>query len=689
MLFCIFTLVSAVPGNAKVYCISSSDDLLLRLYDAAVSEEDDVIKITQGTYYGNFVYSSSNLSDLTIEGGYLSVAAPCDQRVVDPAATVLDGSDTTRTLTMVSSAINGSANFSVDALTMQNGKESYAGGLYAKTEDGAITVTRSIIRNNYLAGAYLASDGDITVTDTTISGNDSGGGMDIHSISSYAQSTIQLVRNSFTGNRSSLNGGGLYLSAANSTVTINNNVFSGNIADSGRGGAVMLSARDVLIEDNAINGNEGGGLVLMPGGWSSIQSSVTVRNNRITNNTDGPGIRTWESSTPDSFHVYVAIINNVIAGNAAGHYSLGGGISLIGSRPAQQTYIVNNTITGNISPGNGGGLNIGMAKDDHHLSIYANIFWDNSAVGLGDDLYIDNDANKNSIYSPLRILNNDFDRSTAACYISEPSYVLRLDASNLDNVDPAFVNSGLGDFHLLTGSPCINSGNNAAPGLTSVDLDQNPRIMSGVVDMGPYESFGPAYPAALFGAAPISGQTPLTVFFTDQSLGDITSWSWSFGDGTMSSEQDPKHSYTQGGQYTVSLTVSGPEGSTTKVHEDMIIVNLTSPTADAGPDRAIAIGDVTLDGSGSNDDDGNIMSYKWLLTHREEPAYSLTATGKTPAITGLHIGFYDVELEVTDNDGLVGTDTMILAVMEPCAGENDQQLGLPEAIHILKILTEH
>ena len=50
------------------------------------------------------------------------------------------------------------------------------------------------------------------------------------------------------------------------------------------------------------------------------------------------------------------------------------------------------------------------------------------------------------------------------------------------------------------------------------------------------------------------------VAFHDDSTGKVTSWKWSFGDGTTSTEQNPVHQYTRGGDYTVVLEVEGPEG---------------------------------------------------------------------------------------------------------------------------------
>jgi len=57
----------------------------------------------------------------------------------------------------------------------------------------------------------------------------------------------------------------------------------------------------------------------------------------------------------------------------------------------------------------------------------------------------------------------------------------------------------------------------------------------------------------------------LTVQFTDQSSGSITSRDWNFGDGSShSSAQSPSHTYNTAGDYTATLTVTGSGGSNSK-----------------------------------------------------------------------------------------------------------------------------
>ncbi|RKY16118.1 MAG: hypothetical protein DRP63_06005, partial [Planctomycetota bacterium] len=77
-----------------------------------------------------------------------------------------------------------------------------------------------------------------------------------------------------------------------------------------------------------------------------------------------------------------------------------------------------------------------------------------------------------------------------------------------------------------------------------------------------------------FEASSTQGTAPLTVNFTDKSRGNVTQWEWDFdNDGTPdSTQQNPTHTYSTPGWYTVKLTVTGPAGSGTCVKEKLILV---------------------------------------------------------------------------------------------------------------------
>ncbi|MCX5771877.1 MAG: S8 family serine peptidase, partial [Candidatus Hydrogenedentes bacterium] len=68
-------------------------------------------------------------------------------------------------------------------------------------------------------------------------------------------------------------------------------------------------------------------------------------------------------------------------------------------------------------------------------------------------------------------------------------------------------------------------------------------------------------PVANFDADTTAGCAPLPVQFSDLSTGGPTSWLWEFGDGETSSEQNPGHTFTSSGIYSVCLTVSNGCGS--------------------------------------------------------------------------------------------------------------------------------
>ena len=73
--------------------------------------------------------------------------------------------------------------------------------------------------------------------------------------------------------------------------------------------------------------------------------------------------------------------------------------------------------------------------------------------------------------------------------------------------------------------------------------------------------------SAEFDFSPAGPQVGQPVQFTDLSTGDPDSWTWEFGDGEVSAQQHPSHSYSFPGEFTARLTVSwaGVSDTTTRV----------------------------------------------------------------------------------------------------------------------------
>ncbi|WP_167855603.1 GEVED domain-containing protein [Hymenobacter fodinae] len=70
----------------------------------------------------------------------------------------------------------------------------------------------------------------------------------------------------------------------------------------------------------------------------------------------------------------------------------------------------------------------------------------------------------------------------------------------------------------------------------------------------------------------VAGTCQNTVQFTDQSQNAPVSWLWNFGDGTISTSQNPSHTYATAGSFTVSLTATNAFGTQTKSVADYVLV---------------------------------------------------------------------------------------------------------------------
>jgi PKD repeat protein len=67
-------------------------------------------------------------------------------------------------------------------------------------------------------------------------------------------------------------------------------------------------------------------------------------------------------------------------------------------------------------------------------------------------------------------------------------------------------------------------------------------------------------PVLNFSVNDSTGCVPVNVQFTDQSAEQLVKWEWDFGDGQTSSLQSPSHTYTIGGEFTVTLKAENSNG---------------------------------------------------------------------------------------------------------------------------------
>ncbi len=125
---------------------------------------------------------------------------------------------------------------------------------------------------------------------------------------------------------------------------------------------------------------------------------------------------------------------------------------------------------------------------------------------------------------------------------------------------------------------------------------------------------------------PYSGTTGVSLTFDGSGSNDdgtIVSYAWTFGDGTNGSGVAPSHTYTTGGLYNVSLTVTDDDGLSDTATTTADINN--PPVADPnGPYSGTVDEPVNFNGNGSSDSDGTIVSYAWTFGDGG------TGTGPTP-----------------------------------------------------------
>jgi PKD repeat protein len=135
---------------------------------------------------------------------------------------------------------------------------------------------------------------------------------------------------------------------------------------------------------------------------------------------------------------------------------------------------------------------------------------------------------------------------------------------------------------------------------------------------------------------------------SDDSDGDIVSWSWTFGQGPGSNEQNPEHSYTAGGTYNVTLTVTDNSGGTASVTVPVEVAPANSaPTAAFAPPQGCTVIVPCQFTDGSTDSDGGVVAWHWEFGD-VTPGPQGTSEDRNPSYAYGAPGEYNVTLTVTD-----------------------------------------
>jgi hypothetical protein len=359
--------------------------------------------------------------------------------------------------------------------TVQSGidRAMLAGGGEVWVQSGTYVENLRLAHSVHLYGGFQGGETNRaqrnwTANATALDGNQNGSVIGATNLVTWNSIDGFIVRNG-----RNFHGGGI--NCLLSAPRIANNLITGNMATN-YGGGIYFSFRHfpsnrvfTLVTNNVINSNQaiyGGGIYAEE--WVAPVSLV-LANNRLEQNTcSNSSARAAGIYLLGENYAQVAILNNFFLRNVVSNSFPSapyGGALYNGGFKAQ---IINNTFLENRTTGKGGAIvnnsaastvanNLMAFGSSGYLGVSAAIFWNNCVYG--------------------NVINYD---------------VTDLTGTNGNiSVDPLLVAAD--DFHLLSGSPCINAGTNSVISPGQLDLDGQVRIAGGTVDIGADE-FGSALP---------------------------------------------------------------------------------------------------------------------------------------------------------------------------------------------------
>lgn len=255
-LICIF--LCSAGSNAATFCATDSTELQQALEDATTNNQDDVIRVANGTYFappGGFVFDNhitNDDQDLTISGGWSAFFGnACGQQLSGSVlnGTILDGNSVDRVLHIFP---NTNTDVQVSGLVFRNGATT-----------GMVVGCGAGLR----IGSYVGYAGNVTLSRNAFLFNDSedyGGGL-----CGGAGGRLEISGSYFFGNTAACTNGAASITHGGSqrayiinNTVVYNNVGSDCLQGSPHGGFRYGGLSEALMVNNIFWGNDNADLDL-------------------------------------------------------------------------------------------------------------------------------------------------------------------------------------------------------------------------------------------------------------------------------------------------------------------------------------------------------------------------------------------------------------------------------------------
>jgi PKD repeat protein len=167
-----------------------------------------------------------------------------------------------------------------------------------------------------------------------------------------------------------------------------------------------------------------------------------------------------------------------------------------------------------------------------------------------------------------------------------------------------------------------------------------------------------AQPTVSASATPDTGIAPINIQFdATVSAGDAPfTYSWDFGDSSATQTGPrPNHSYTSGGTYTATVTVTDADGDTTSDTVDVTIADDEVPAVTVTADQDTGTAPHTVNFTTSATGGNAPLSYTWYFGDGSAPG-----SGDTITHTYQNAGVYEATVVVTDANGDTARDTVTI-----------------------------